>query len=325
MRSLLFFVFSFMALTLKAQVPATFIAGQQSSAPDYSKETNWSALPFRQDEADVIPRAEKWVSDSLKDVDVFYIYPTIYAKGKTWCANVCDKKLNRKIDTKPVKYQATVFNNTARIYAPRYRQGIINCFYDSTGVGEQALEFAYQDVKRAFEYYLKHYNNGRPIIIASHSQGTYHARKLLQEFFDTTTLRNQLVAAYVIGYEINETMYKNLKPCENPSQTGCYITYASYKKGFDPGNKHLNLAGDVCVNPISWTRDTIAVSSKESILLSFNTRYNCTAQIHDHYLWVTTRMPFISGWNVLHIADYNLFWYNIRQNVADRTAAFWKK
>jgi hypothetical protein len=323
MRSLLFFAFTLSVTFAGAQLPAKFNAADQPAAPDYSNTDNWSALPFRKDAADAIPKNEKWVNDSLKEVDVFYIYPTIYSKGKTWTADLADKKLNKKIDTKPVKYQATVFNNVGRVYAPRYRQGIIQCFYDTTGEGEKSLQFAYQDVKRAFEYYLAHYNNGRPIIIASHSQGTYHARQLLQEFFDTTNLRNRLVAAYAIGYGINEGMYKNLRPCENAAQTGCYITWASYKKGFEPGK--TNLADQVCINPISWTRDTIAVSSKESILLSFNSKYNCTAQRHNNLLWVSTRMPFISGWNVLHIADYNLFWYNIRQNAATRVSAFWKR
>ena len=323
MRSLLFFAFMLAVLQGSAQLPAKFNAESQPAAPDYSKQANWSALPFRKDAADDIPKAEKWVNDSLKDVDVFYIYPTIYETGKTWNADLSNKKLNKKIDNKPVKYQATVFNNTGRVYAPRYRQGIVKCFYDTTGEGQKSLEFAYQDIKRAFEYYLANYNNGRPIIIASHSQGTYHGRKLLQEFFDTTNLRNRLVAAYVIGYNINNNIYTNLKPCENPTQTGCYITWASYKNGFEVGETQL--AGNVCVNPISWTRDTVAVSSKESILLSFNKKYDCSAQLHKNVLWVKSAMPIVKGWKNLHIADYNLFWYNIRQNVADRTAAFWKK
>ena len=36
---------------------------------------------------------------------------------------------------------------------------------------EKSRKLAYSDVRAAFQYYLKHYNNGRPIIIASHSQG----------------------------------------------------------------------------------------------------------------------------------------------------------
>jgi len=47
-----------------------------------------------------------------------------------------------------------------------------------------AFELAYRDVKAAFLYYLEHNNSGRPIIIASHSQGSTHAKRLLKELFD---------------------------------------------------------------------------------------------------------------------------------------------
>jgi alpha-beta hydrolase superfamily lysophospholipase len=64
------------------------------------------------------------------------------------------------------------------------------------------VDLAYADVKAAFQYYLAHYNEGRPIIIAGHSQGTAHATRLLHEFFEhDPKLRRQLVAAYLIGIQ----------------------------------------------------------------------------------------------------------------------------
>jgi len=305
----------------------SFDPAKQPAAPDYSLEKNWSCLPFRSDEADKIPNDEKWVSDSLKDVDVFYIYPTIYMSGPTWNEDLSNAKLNKKIDTKPVRYQASVFNASCRVYVPRYRQAKIKAFYDKVE-GEKSLNFAYEDVKRAFQYYLDHYNHGRPIIIASHSQGSWHARKLLKDFFDSTALQKQLVAAYVVGYGLDESMYKSLKPCDNPNQTGCYITWASFKKGYEPLKS--GLYNTVCVNPVTWNRDTVDIDQSKSmgaILLDFNKKYEgvCETQIHKHYLWVKARLPIVSSWTVLHIADYNLFYYDIRKNVADRVKAYLKK
>ena len=170
----------------------------QPNAPDYTNPNHWAALPFRNDVADAIPNSENWISDSLKEVDVFYIYPTLYLKGETWNADVNNKKLNNQIDKYPVKFHASVFNNVARVYAPRYRQAIIDSYDDTLGNGVKALDFAYEDIKKAFEYYLEHYNNGRPIIIASHSQGTTHSRRLLKDYFDSTDLRSKLVCAYTI-------------------------------------------------------------------------------------------------------------------------------
>lgn len=318
-------LFQFLCYFAFAQ-QTVFRPEQQPAAPDYAKEKYWSALPFRTDAADKIPNIEQWINDSLKDADVFYIYPTIYMSGKTWNADLANKKLNKRIDEKPVRYQASVFNESCRVYAPRYRQAIINAFYGDEG--KKALEFAYQDVKTAFEYFLKHYNHNRPFIIASHSQGTYHARKLLQEMIDTTTLRNRMVAAYIIGYGIDTAMYVTLKPCENETQTNCYITWASFKYGINPTVKALY--GNICINPLTWKTNPATaekICSKGAILLDFNKQYEkqvCT-EVHEGYLWVKTNIPVISGWTNLHVADYNLFWYDIRANVKTRINEFLKK
>jgi hypothetical protein len=320
----LLFAIGFYTLNTLGQKLAPFDPAQQPPAPDYSQEKYWSSLPFRTDAADIIPAGENWVSDSLKDVDVFYIYPTVYMHGPTWNEDVNDQKQNGIVDKKPVKYQASVFNASCRVYVPRYRQAIIRAFHDSIN-GPKALAFAYEDVKHAFQYYLEHYNHGRPFIIASHSQGTYHARRLLAEFFDSSDLKKRLVAAYVIGYGFNEKMYKNLKPCENALQTGCYITWASFKDGYEPGPSVLY--GNVCVNPVSWSRDTIAIDKSKSIgglLLNFNKEYKqaCATQVHHGLLWVKTDIPIVRNFNIMHIADYNLFWYDIRKNVKDRINAY---
>ena len=326
MRFLLLSIYILLNLTSFAQRsnPGPFRKEDQPAAPDYSQESMWSALPFRIDAADVIPKGEQWISDSLKDVDVFYIYPTIYQRGKTWCADVNNKRLNKKIDALPVHFQASVFNASCRVYAPRYRQGIITCYYDSVN-GPQGLDFAYQDVRRAFIYYMDHYNHGRPIIIASHSQGSNHSWRLLKEFFDTTALLKQLVCAYDIGMGVNERSFKALRPCEDATQTGCYITWSSFKTGYDPGKDVLRGAPNV--NPITWTRDTSYVDASRTlggIFLKIKRRrdHAVSAQIHHDYLWVTTKMPIISSWNVLHLMDYNLFWFDIRKNVADRIKAY---
>ena len=323
---LLSFVLTF-AHFVNAQLPEAFSAKEQPSVPDYSLEKSWSALPFRRDAADKIPNDEKWINDSLKPVDVFYIYPTIYESGKTWNADLANKALNKKIDSKPVQYQASVFNASCQVYAPRYRQSIIKAFYDKEN-GPKSLAFAYDDVKRAFQYYIDQYNHGRPFIIASHSQGSYHARRLLQEMIDTTELRKRMVAAYVIGYAIDTAMYKVLEPCRNENETGCYITWASFKKGYT--HDGLALFGNICVNPLTWTSSlepAAKACSKGAILLNFNKKYtnNICTEIHDNYLWVENSLPIVSGMNVLHIADYNLFWYDIRENVKKRIAAFLKK
>lgn len=323
MRNLFLLLTVLLTLTTQAQRKGKLPTYNPPAAPDYSQQKYWNALPYVKDEADHIPGTETWVNDSLKQVDVFYVYPTLYMTGKNWNADVNNKKLNKNLDTKPVRYQASVFNASCRVYSPRYRQAHIRAFYAKPEQSKQAFDLAYSDVKRAFEYYLAHYNNGRPFIIASHSQGTYHARRLLRECIDTTDLRKQMVAAYVIGFNFFDTMYVNLKPCEQPGQTGCYITWASYNWNYKPADNGLGLFGNICVNPLSWTRDTIAVDRSKGIggmLLSFNKEYPHASdvQIKDGHLKVRTTIPIIRSMTNMHIADYNLFWYDIRANVKKR-------
>lgn len=313
MRLLYFFSF-ICASNLFAQLPP-FDTQVQPEAPDYSKAKCWSALPFRKDAADVIPKSERWIHDSLKQVDVFYVHPTIYQKGKTWNADVNDKKLNKKVDNKPVHYQASVFNKSAQVYAPRYRQAIVKVFYEDKSTPEdsrKSIEFAYQDVKRAFQYYLEHYNKGRPVIIASHSQGSVHARKLLQEFFDTTELRDLLVVAYIVGMAIHEDMYINIRICEAESQTGCFAGWISYKVGHEPTNRFF--LGSQSVNPVSWKTDTTWVDKSESlgaVVLNLNRKHpqSCATKITSNrgILWVKVKAPLVRYMKNLHIVDYNLF------------------
>ncbi len=84
-----------------------------------------------------------------------------------------------------------MFNGSCRVFAPRYRQAHLKAFFmRSSNKSVEAFDTAYSDLKSAFEFYLLHYNKGRPIIIASHSQGTLHAIRLMKDFFANKPLKN---------------------------------------------------------------------------------------------------------------------------------------
>lgn len=298
------------------------------TAPDYSLEYSWSALPFRTDAADIVPSEETWISDSLKDVDVFYVHPTMYQKGSLWNAGLSMKNINWKVDKYPVRLQASVFNRSCRVYAPRYRQAVVKVFYDRTDDGFAALDLAYQDVKRAFEFYLENYNHGRPFIIAGHSQGTFHTRRLLREMIDTTALLEKMVAAYVIGFQVNDSMYRNLRMCSDPQETGCYITWMSYKEGYRPNGWWFR--NTESVNPLKWTLDsnkvcipdyggTVVLNPKRKMKRAISTRI---ADVGGSVLYVQTKAPWFRLMKNLHIADYGLFYGSIRENVAQRISAY---
>lgn len=328
--SFLIFIFSFSNCIAPHKKFSHYIPPQ---IPDYSNENNWAALPTKKDSADALI-----VGSGLKDgqadakVDVFFIHPTLYWKSKSWNAAVYDQHTNNLVDVWPIRQQASVFNESCKVYAPRYRQATLYSFYDAKGNGDLALDTAYSDVKRAFEYYLKNYNHGRPIIIAGHSQGTYHAEKLLHDFFDKDpNLKKLLVAAYLIGGTVSENSFTTLVPCDSASQTNCYVAWHSRKYGTnfkEPVKNKVNAPGFknfgkyVCTNPLTWKRDTSyapASLNSGSVPKTFD-RIDIgmmDAKISpQQIIWThaPTKSNYPKGPNY-HIIDYGLFYMNIRANV----------
>lgn len=92
--------------------------------------------------------------------------------------------------------QATCFNESCRVWAPYYRQCAIGAL-----TNPKPREIAYSDVKRAFEYFLANLpSDTSPIVLASHSQGTFHLTRLVEELFEPNeALRSRLVCAYLVG------------------------------------------------------------------------------------------------------------------------------
>lgn len=307
------------------------------SVPDYGNLKFWAAHPWKKDPSDSIPKPlRKEPIDT--SVDAFFVHPTTLTEdslaGLLWNASLCDANLNAKTDYTSILYQASVFNGSCRIFAPRYRQAHIYSFYSKdTLLAKKALELAYRDIEDAFVYYLTHYNKGRPIIIAAHSQGTLHASMLLKKYFEHTSLQQKLVAAYIVGLGVPVNYFQILQPCNTPSETGCINTWRTFRTGFMPDYVKEEKEKNIVVNPLSWTSTDKLVPRKRnngSVLYNFNKRYRHTngAKIEQNILW-TNRPKFLFGIFLktrnYHAGDYNLFYYSIRKNVKERIDSYFSK
>ena len=298
-------------------------------APNYSNDSSWCALPFRKDKCEFTSKYDIEVSDSDKLVDVFFIHPTTYMVGESWNASVPNCKIDKTTYDKPIKYQASVFNESCRIYAPKYRQAIINSFYDTIN-GPQALDTAYNDIRNSFLYYLKTYNQSRPFIIASHSQGTFHARRLIAEFIDKTSMHDQMVMAYLIGYPVPLDLYENIPVCKDSTMVNGIVSWHSFKTDFEPRGINSFYKNCMIVNPITWTTDTIESSFEQSkgakgIKLNSKITNRIKAKIHKNILWVTIKYPIIRKKENLHVYDYNLFWFDIKADVKRRLKYYFER
>jgi Protein of unknown function (DUF3089) len=335
------FILCFVVLLLlqscASKIPTTaFSKDKIPSAPDYANLVHWAAHPDKNDPADSIPKGTNLKNEQAQaQVDVFFVHPTSLTLERgnlMWNGDVNDKKLNQKTDGGSILYQASIFNEAGRIYAPRYRQAHINSYYtQDKESAKQAFDVAYADVKAAFQYYLAHWNNGRPIIIASHSQGTTHAQRLLKEFFEGQNLKNKLVVAYIVGMPIKKDAFKDIPVCETPEQTGCFCSWRTFKKDFEPA---FPTGDNICVvNPLTWTTDKGEAPKslhQGCVLLGFKpTATNLMgAQIHNGILWADKpefKGSFLFRTNNYHIGDYNMFYFNIREDVKRRVGLFWKR
>jgi len=306
--------------------------------PVYSDLHYWAAHPYKRDYSDSIP---SFLKDEVRDssVDVFFLHPTTFIKdllNTKMNANVNDPDLNYDTDTKTILYQASVFNGSCRVFAPRYRQAHLKAYFQYKSVeSQQAFDLAYEDLKTAFQYYLDHWNKGRPIIIASHSQGSMHAIRLLKEFFDGKPLQKQLVCAYVVGWQIKKDDLKNIPFGTSPSQTGCIVGWRTYKKDKEDMLIKREDENSLCVNPISWTADNIRTNKeihKGAVGKDFNKlisqKISVAVAPEINILWVEIpedieqRSGMASRLGNFHIADYNLFWMDIRENVKVRISKF---
>ena len=228
----------------------------EENATDYSKSEHWLSLPASVD----------------KEVDVFWISPTTWQKVDDNDSNICniDNPI-MLIGTKLAFYKdATAFENVGNIYAPYYRQGDAGYFLSMPSIEERDKfvgGIPKSDVFAAFDYYIMNYNNGRPFIIASHSQGTMIARFLLSEYMrENPEVYNRMIVAYIIGYSVtDEYLAENphLKFAEGPNDTGVIISYNTEAPGAT--DNPLVFPGAISINPITWTREETLATAEQSL------------------------------------------------------------
>lgn len=335
-KRLIYILFLFVFFLLNNVIGQNVVLKENNNGvvPDYSNIDLWAAHPWKQDNSDRVPkRIKKEWRDSM--VDVFFIHPTTFTDKNFnhWNADILDKTLNDKTDKSTILYQASVFNGSCRVFSPRYRQVNIKAFYINPSFTEKYFDTAYADIKNAFEFYLNNYNKGRPIIIASHSQGTIHAARLLKDFFEGKSLLRKLVCAYIIGMPIPETYFYLIKPCVDSTKTGCFISWRTFKSGYTPDFVKKESFNAIVINPLNWKMDSLICSNKMNlggVLRKFNkiVPHVVDAKVEKNILWSCKPKIFgnffIRNKNY-HIGDINLFYMNIRENIKCRISNYVKE
>jgi len=293
-------------------------------------------------------------------VDVFYLYPTAYQKAAPSdpiIGPIDDPGMLRGAAV-ALQRQAWAFRTFANIYAPYYRQADA-ASRAALPQKEQVKIVAgapTQDGIAAFDYYIRHFNRGRPFILAGHSLGSNVMANLLAKYMKARPdVYKRMIAAYVVGYSITpHYLDKNphLKFARGPNDTGVIASWNTEAPTVDGTNPVL-LPGGLVINPITWTRtetEATARQNRGSIMLDTTTggtpMLNASGKILRVMNLADARIDKARGvlicstvnpadspyftpgglpMGVFHTSDYPFYFFDVRANAANRVEHFFAR
>jgi hypothetical protein len=163
-----------------------------------------------------------------------------------------------------IRQQFARFASKCRPYAPMYRQVTLAGLRAMMGSGRTVLDrgLAYDDVRDAWRYYLEHDNKGRGFVLIGHSQGSFVLAELIRQEIDGKPAQSRMVSAILLGMTLAVPRgkdvggaFQHVPLCHAASQTGCVITYASFRSTVPPpANTLFGKVADpdmaaACTNP----------------------------------------------------------------------------
>lgn len=335
-------------------VTMTFSACKNSNKPTPDASTEESIPEALRDVAGVekyktkldYSKAENWLekpAEATKAVDVFYIYPTVTGfRDPVQICEITDSEL--VAGAKMVRQiQTSVFDESCNVFMPFYRQiSMPKPGSDYSAIIDYISGF---DATDALDYFLNNLNEGRPFILAGHSQGAATLIALLENYMTKhPEALSRMVAAYPIGFAVtNDWLARTgLKFAEGATDTGVIVSWNTE----GPANKdakNVTLApGGLSINPINWKRDDTYASVKENLgsltvegkLVSpgiadarvDTVRGSVIVTTVDANLYaIPADAADLFGPESYHLHDYGFFYNNMKQNIADRIKAYLEK
>jgi len=241
------------------------------SAPDYAKPESWLCLPGRTDicttplrttalNANGYGSTGQSVVSKDASVDCFVVYPTVSR----------DAGMNSDLTPGDGEEKAALtsqfarFSGSCRMFAPVYRQmtlAAVTAAAAGADVTKPAI-LAYSDVRSAWKEYLAKRNKGRPYVLLGHSQGALMLQQLIANEIEGKPEAARMKLAIIPGFNLLVPQGKlvggSLKQtpiCSRPGQTGCVLTWVSFReKNIPPAGAIFGVADKpgmtvACTNP----------------------------------------------------------------------------
>ena len=314
-------------------------------APDYAKPQSWL---YRSDRPPATAAA-----------DVFFVHPTTFDGGKAWSGPLTGQAADEGRKVKALANFAGPFSAYGRIFAPRYRQASLFA-YDLTRHDDarDARRFAYADVQKAFDSFLRNDARSGAIVLVGVEQGGQLVERLAKAAYADPALRSRIAAVYLIETVAAKGDFGpsagGFPLCERREQSGCVTVYRSL---FNAGPDRRRLVSralvwshegwledladrpPACVNPLTGKSDGAsggadlnlgaarAASFKEGERPALEPK-SVEAACDDGLLRVSTPaqrdfQPDGDWTSRLRVPEYNLFWADFAADVKARLGAFY--
>ena len=190
---------------------------------------------------------EKFKAASDPAIDCFFVYPTV-SLDPGWQSDFDADKM--EIDD--VKLQFARFGAACRQFAPIYRQTTLTALRVRSGGAPPAGERpaagvgGYNDVVDAWNWYMANENKGRGVVLIGHSQGAGLIARLISAEVEGKPAQKQFISGIILGAAVMVPpdgdvggTYKTIPLCRAEDQTGCVITYASFRDTNPPPENSL--------------------------------------------------------------------------------------
>lgn len=301
--------------------PARPVSDALPNEPDYSDSTQW------------------YMNDRGGQADLFYIISTEtgdYTRSEGALCHYADT-YNDSVRG-PLRGEMTgvdhLLSGNLNYYSPYYRQCSLQS-YASDSLTQARMPLPTGDVRRAFNYYLEHLNQGRPFILAGYSQGAIILLELLKEIDDSAI--NRMIAAYVIGATVSDddARHPHIMAASRADDTGVTICYNSVR---DAGCAlpHFEYSA-MAINPVNWRTDdtpaTLTTEPSPHIPADRQQKDRLTVRLDpttrllfvDGYTGTDYVLPLIGKEGCYHSREVWLYREQLRLNMALRTDSFLKQ
>ena len=305
---------------------------------DYSLKKHWLSQPENPD----------------KPVDLIYLYPSSCQDIRAGVICKVDNKSMIWSARRNFAQQATVFGPVANLYAPFWRQ--VNAMKLSAMSFEEVDQAEWAeprtDVYAALDHYFKNLNQGRPYILAGHSQGSRLCYMVLSEYMqEHPDYYKNMIAAYCLGDSLTKGyLEKNphVRAAQAADDVGVVVSWNT-EGPENKGKPSLVVSpGAVAINPLNWRTDDTPASAEQNLgsykpYLLFprlkKLRVNADAVIDPERGTVIVTDPRLKNCAITaipgfkkfesvfgpasyHGCDYSFFYKNIRRNARTRIKAW---